>query len=116
MRLFIRGFALAALLCLAPPVAKAEDWGERYNSSVELTIKGQSQALTNFPLLVRISEDQLPGFKYDAERTDGSNLAFVAEDGTTLDYDVDTWYTEGESTVWVKIPELPTSGSTIRMY
>ncbi len=116
MILSFRNFALAALLCLAPPVAKAEDWGESYNSSVELTIKGQSEALTNFPLLVRISEAQLPGFKYDAENTASDNLAFVAEDGTALNYDVDTWDTSGESTIWVKIPELPTTGTTITMY
>ena len=115
MILRFRNFALAALLCLAPPVAKAEGLADSYNSSVELTIKGQSEALTNFPLLVRISEAQLPGFKYDADNTSSDKLAFVAEDGTALDYDVDTWNTSGESTIWVKIPELPTDGTTITM-
>ena len=115
MILRFRNFALAALLCLAPPVAKAEGLADSYNSSVVLTIKGQSEALTNFPLLVRISEAQLPGFKYDAENTASDNLAFVAENGTALDYDVDTWNTSGESTIWVKIPELPTTGTTITM-
>ena len=78
-------------------------------------VKGDdTTALENFPLLVRISESQLPGFSYS--RAVSSELAFVGADGVPLDYEVDTWNEGGESIVWVKIPEIPVGGTTVTMY
>jgi len=109
-------FSFAALLALVSALTcGAYDGAANFNDRVSLTIKGQGSAMSNFPLLVRLSSTQLPGFSYDRANID--ELAFVDSDGTTaLSYDVDTWNTSGESLVWVKLPELPTGGKTITMY
>ncbi|MBO4708789.1 MAG: hypothetical protein J5727_03300, partial [Kiritimatiellae bacterium] len=68
--------------------------------------------LTNFPVLVRLSES-IPGFSYDKCRAD--ELRFALADGTLLAHDIDYWNPNGESTVWVNVPEL-TAETVIRAY
>ena len=61
----------------------------------------------DFPVLVRLSESGITGFKYsDFSEADYSDLVFVDADGKFLDYEVDTWDAGGTSLVWVKIPSL----------
>ncbi len=63
--------------------------------------------LTNFPVLVRLSE-ALPGFRYaHFASPDGNDLRFVAADGVTVLYhDKDRWDTNGASAVWVQVDRL----------
>ena len=112
---------------------------------VDITISGvTSTSLTDFPLLLRVSEAKtdtsgsvvggIPGFTYDRAGTDGSELRFVQLALTTdydkkdadrdaasrskdklLPFEVDTWRTAGESLVWVKVPTLGSS-TKLRMY
>nr|MCR5750546.1 hypothetical protein [Kiritimatiellia bacterium] len=81
-----------------------------FSDSIELAIANYSgtTALENFPLLVRISEASMPGFKYERAGMNGEAIAFICGD-EMLDYDVDTWAVTGESLVWVKVPELKSS-------
>ena len=68
------------------------------------------------PVLVRLQDDPAR-FSYSRlfDPNNGADIAFFAADGTPLPHEIDNWNTAGESTVWVKIPELRT-GAKFRMY
>ncbi len=87
--------------------------------SMDITFSGydRSEVLTNFPLLVRLSDD-IPGFEYSQFRSgSGVDLMFADSAGTDLlDYEVENWATDGVSHVWVKVPELVAGGDSIRVY
>ncbi len=91
-----------------------------YRDWTEITIKarsGATETLTNFPVLVRISETRMPGFTYKREGGhSGEQMAFIDADDNQIPYEVDTWDTTGESLVWVKLLTLPPAGTTIKMY
>ena len=113
----LRNLALLALLATASVVAwPAYSYvgSDDFEDCVTLTVKGQGSELTNFPMLVRVSEAELPGFMYT--RASPDQLAFVDESGNLLSYDVDDWSATGESIVWVKIPTLPTAGTSITFW
>lgn len=82
-----------------------------FSRGVVLTVDGYAASrstLTDFPVLVRISETGITGFDYDDMMfpSNGDDLCFVAEDGTPLAFDIDTWNPAGESLVWVKLPSM----------
>ena len=59
--------------------------------------QGGETALENFPLLVRISPERIPGFSYDDCALGGSDISFALENGEILPYEIDTWVNDGES-------------------
>ena len=73
--------------------------------------------LTGFPVLVRISEAGISGFDYDEMMfpSTGDDLCFVADDGTPLAFDIDTWAPSDTSLVWVKLPSM-TNGTEFAMF
>ena len=102
--LMVKG-AVAASVCVVLACAATASPTKR----ATVTVSGYSGTteLTNFPVLVRISEAGISGFSYsDCKGDGGSDLSFVGRDGKALAHEVDTWDTDGESTVWVKIPAL----------
>ena len=97
--------------------------------AIKLQVNGYtgSETLANFPVLVRVSESGIPGFRFadmSAKNTNGKalgyDLAFFAENGTRLEIDKDTWDidktvgTTGEMLVWVKLPTM-TQGTKFYM-
>ena len=99
------------------------DW-TIYAKKFSMTFNGveDGATLTDFPVLVRISGyDEATGkgirnFSYgDCLLADGGDLRFSDENGTLLPSEVDTWNTNGESLVWVKVPTL-TKGTKIYAY
>ena len=72
-----------------------------------LTVTGYTgtETLTDFPVLVRLSE-QIEGFSYADCAPDGADVSFTLEDGTALAREIDTWDPHGESLIWVRIPAL----------
>jgi hypothetical protein len=70
-----------------------------------------NETLTDFPVLVRLPS----AFDYAGCQANGADLRFADENGELLASEVDTWNTEGESLVWVKIPTLK-SGTAITAY
>ena len=72
--------------------------------------------LTDFPVLVKISEAGISGFRYaDCAKEGGADLRFADENGTLLPCEVEDWNPEGESLVWVKVPTLA-AGTRITAY
>ena len=94
----------AALVAAFPVLAQNE---------CRLTFSGYEgkETLRDFPALVKIP-DGLTGFDYKESTADGSDLAFCSADGKPLAYEIDTWNPEGDSYVWVRVPEL-TKATTI---
>ncbi len=63
------------------------------------------ETLMDFPALVKIP-DGLAGFDYADSTADGNDLAFFGADGKRLAHEIDTWNPEGDSYVWVRVPEV----------
>ena len=110
-----------ALLFLCAASAASAASGYRpvlldFAKSSVITVPGYTAAetITNFPLLVRISPELIPGFAYsDLKSSDGRGIAFMDLSGNLLNHEIDTWAASGESLVWVKVPEL-TADTRIR--
>ena len=100
----------ALALCVAfTGLLRAESFDlSGFSKLVEIRSSADSVApgvvLTDFQVLVRLSAD-IEGFSYSDFRQDnGADLAFLDGDKNLLAHEIDTWNTEGESLVWVKIP------------
>ena len=84
-----------------------------YTMEIKPSAGKVTTALANFPVLVRLSASKLGASAYGKCKAD--ELRFALADGTVLAHEVDYWDAEGESAVWVKVPEL-TSNTVIRAY
>ena len=71
-------------------------------------------ALTDFPILVRLSAGSPSGFDPADAGENGCDLRFYTPEGSLLAHEIDEWNPSGESVVWVKIPSL-TAETTICM-
>ena len=77
--------------------------------TVPSTSIAQGVSLADFPVLVRLST-AIDGFSYsDFQQQDGADLAFLDARGNVLAHEIDTWNTDGESLVWVKVPAFSRS-------
>ena len=101
----IWGFATTcAALALAGAGTSVFAQGSRL---IDFTVNGYSgPALTNFPVLVRLSAGHPSGFSYADCQADGTDLAFRLADGTALSREIDTWDPDGTSLVWVRLPTM----------
>ncbi|HVM47100.1 MAG TPA: fibronectin type III domain-containing protein [Candidatus Acidoferrum sp.] len=90
-----------------------------YSHSMEITFAGYNRAtsLTNFPLLVNLGAN-IPGFAYGQFKSPaGYDLSFTdASNQTLLNYEIDQWNTNGVSSVWVSVPLIASSRSSILAY
>lgn len=63
-----------------------------------------------FPLMVRLAPER---FDYGAASAGGDDLRFVDADGSSpLSYEIEQWNEDGESIVWVRVPQID-AGSTV---
>ena len=83
-----------------------------FSRGVKFTVTGYTgtQELTNFPVLVRLSNDSPSGFSYadfyNPGDVAGADLCFLDADGNGIPHEIDTWNTAGESLVWVTLPRM----------
>ena len=69
----------------------------------------------DMPMLVRLSP-AIDGFSYsDFLQQNGGDLAFADADGEEIPHEIDVWNTDGESLVWVRVPNL-NGGTVIHCY
>ena len=90
---------------------EGNDWA-KYSHKFKVSFTGYtgSETLTDFPVLVKISESGIAGFRYaDCKKQNGGDLRFSDSAGNLLASEVDTWNTNGVSLVWVKVPSLAAS-------
>ena len=64
-----------------------------------------SNALENFPVLVRLAENAPTGFSY-ADCPTASCIWFTDAGNNVLPFESDTWNASGESLIWVSVPSL----------
>lgn len=73
-----------------------------------------SEQLNDFPILVSLNSEN---FDYSKAKADGTDIRFTDSDALTLlDYQIETWDTEGESFVWVKIPRIDMNSNSDSFY
>jgi hypothetical protein len=68
--------------------------------------------LTNFPALVVLDTNKVD---YSQFQANGQDLRFVDANGYELAYEVESWNTTSNSSIWVKVPTM-TAGCTITAY
>ncbi len=88
-----------------------------YRMTIRFSGYTGTTTLTNFPALV-VFEAGRGGFDYgQCDSPTGDDLRFT--DGAVsrlLDYEIESWETGGKSYVWVRVPELSGSDTTIRAF
>ena len=72
-----------------------------------------TETLTDFPVLVRLSPASVHGFAYADCLFDGADLRFTDAAGELIPHEIDTWNTAGESLIWVKVPVLTGTTTSI---
>jgi len=94
----------------------AEGYLGGFDYRMRITFDGYagSNTLTNWPALVRLGPG-IPGFDHSTfASTTGGDLRFGNPDSSdVLHYDIEEWSTDGESCVWVRVPELAPTGTAI---
>ena len=111
------------MLSLVAACAAAVSFGEileptLFTKKCDFTVSGYagSSTLEDFPVLVRLSEGSPVGFSYDDCAAGGADLRFTDVVGNLVPHEIETWNTEGESLVWVKVPTLVGTATTITAY
>ena len=125
IRLALAALFLATLALALPAFADGESTLPRpdpavaeFARGVKFTVNGYTgtEVLTNFPVLVRLSDDSPSGFHYsDFTRADYQDICFVDMQTNGLPYQIDTWKETGESLVWVTLPRV-TNGTEFVMW
>ena len=79
-------------------------------SCLRITVTNIAHGVTlrDFPLCVRITADMNPPATADT-------LRFTGPNGTPLAHEVEAWDAEGESVVWVRVPEV-SRGTKVKMF
>jgi glucose/arabinose dehydrogenase len=94
-------------------VGTASNWWDaqwRQRTKVTLDNSQQSEALLDFPVLVRLFD---PRIDYSRTMNSGQDIRFVDADGNTpLPYEIERWDEGGVSTVWVRVPRID-AGSAV---
>ena len=87
--------------------------GWQYRNEVTVSNPGGT-SLSDFQ--VKITLDGT--FDFNKAKPDGSDIRFTSGDGVTIiPYWIETWNKSGTSaTLWVKVPIVPISGTTVFMY
>jgi autotransporter-associated beta strand protein len=85
-----------------------------YQATISFPGYTRPEVLTNIPLLVTLSAN-IPGFSYaNFASPVGGDLRFKTADGITdLNFEIESWNTNGNSRVWVQLPTLTASTSIL---
>ena len=94
----------------------AEWWNGSWSYRKKLTFdnSAQSENLTNFPVLVKLTTSN---FNYSDAKSNGTDLRFIDSDNTTeLKYHIEKWNPSGDSFIWVKVPQIDGSSNIDYVY
>ena len=89
----------------------------QYRAMISFPGYGRPETLTNFPVAVALGTN-VPSFTYaQLASADGGDLRFATSNLASLLYwEAERWDTNGQSVVWVRIPKLSASNTTIWVY
>ena len=113
-------FVISFLYTLNPQITQAEDWltGWSYRKKITIDHSNVDTDLTDFPLLVKITEDS----DISTALANGHDIRFTTQDGTTLlSYERESWQggngSQVTAVIWVKVPSISaTTNTDIYMY
>lgn len=92
---------------------------QSYGSRMKIVFTGynRGEALLNFPALINLGTN-LPGFSYrQFASPTGGDLRFTDAAGISpIPFEIDEWNTNGNSTVWVRIPQLSSTNDCVWAY
>lgn len=96
------------------PVVNSSSFTKR----IEIKIPGYTGTTTlkNFPVLVKLSEETIPGFKFSDSYLDGSDITCTTPNNVVIPHEVESWNINGESCIWVRIPELSGQETAFYLY
>jgi len=105
-----------AVLCAVPAVGQFVDDGWTYSMRIEFPGYDGGETLHDFPALV-VFQPGSNGFSYSQFASEtGADLRFAdAWSLRELNYEIDEWHTNGNSLVWVQVPQL-TGDAAIKAY
>ncbi|MEI7437810.1 MAG: DUF2341 domain-containing protein, partial [bacterium] len=89
-----------------------------WQRKVPMTFSGynRTEPLTNFPVLVVLGTN-VDGFAYNQFQSGNADLAFAdAAQSNELKYEIERWDTNGNSYVWVQVPQLAATNTAIWAY
>jgi outer membrane protein assembly factor BamB len=91
--------------------------GYRYRMKIQFGGYRGAETLVNFPVLIVVN-DAIEGFAYDQMiYGNGSDLRFVAADEQTyLKYEFEQWDINGDSKIWVNVPEIASRETYVWLY
>lgn len=88
--------------------------------STKITFSGYTNGagLVDFPVLVRLSPTNVPGFSYSqfVSPSSGADIRFTGANGTELPFEIDQWNSAGQSEVWVQVPSITGTNDYINAY
>jgi hypothetical protein len=100
------------------PAAANPDWWDthwQYRQILTFDNSGQSENLVDFPVLVNLTEPT--NIDYTQTQDNGEDIRFVdSDDATELSYEIEEWDENGDSWVWVKVPQIDGSSNTDYIY
>jgi hypothetical protein len=87
-------------------------WNKNWANRIKLTFdnSGQSEDLSNFPVLINLSSTKIDYLK---AKPDGTDLRFIDDDGKTeLKCHIEQWDPSGFSLVWVNVTKIDAGSAT----
>src|SRR6185295_6561894 len=97
------------------PAAPAGWWDAHWKKRARVTVSDPElkEELSDFQVPVKLE----PGsFEYAAAKADGSDLRFLAADGTGLDHEIDAWNPGGASLLWLRLPKVGAAPVVVSLY
>ncbi|MEM7393816.1 MAG: DUF2341 domain-containing protein, partial [Verrucomicrobiota bacterium] len=87
-----------------------------FKMSVDFCGYTGNETLTNFPVLLQLNEG-FSGFRYqDFLSSDGHDLrVWDANMNHEIPYTIDQWNNNGESLIWIRVPELAAGTNAVRL-
>jgi len=114
---------LITLLASTPPgrVEAISSWLEGYDYRTSIYVKGSTTELTNYQVKLTIqgNNKQEPNYiDFQKVGYKGKDVRFTDQDRVTkIPHWIQSWDDNNKtSTIWIKIPTIPTTGITIYMY
>ncbi len=104
------------MVLLTSQFAVSQDWYNtswQYRRLVNVPNPGAT-TLTDYQVKINLIS---PAFDFNNAKADGSDIRLTASDGVTLiPYWIEEWDFDTQATIWVRVPSISTTGTTVYLY